>query len=328
MIKRVPIKDLKVGMYVILDLSWHEHPFLKSNFLISSAEDLKKIESLGIPEVKVDTSRSVGIEESPSPKELPEIPAEIIGTTIDTNTLFEHIRDQSLEPEKKAELIRTHATKIMQKLFDLPSMENIKQIKKVAKEITHLILRDDKTTFFLVSITQFDFTTYNHSLNVGFLAIALAKSVFSGPLSHNLPELGAGFFLHDIGKVKIDSAILNKPGPLTSEEMLIMKKHPFLGFKLLHEAGFMSTELKLIVLQHHEKLDGSGYPKGLKGSDVHPYAQICTIADVFDALTSRRPYRDPLSTFEALKLIKKEMVPHQIDKNLYEQFVLIFKPPQ
>jgi hypothetical protein len=97
-------------------------------------------------------------------------------------------------------------------------------------------------------------------------------------------ELGAGFFLHDLGKVEVDASIINKPGKLTEEEMSRMRQHPHMGYKLLYETNELTHECKKIVLQHHERYDGKGYPNGLQGNDIHLYGRICSIADVFDAL--------------------------------------------
>ena len=171
------------------------------------------------------------------------------------------------------------------------------------------------------------FYTYTHSVNVGLLAVSMAKVLFRGSSGHDMHELGAGFFLHDLGKVQIDLAILNKPGRLTPEETTVMRRHPALGFKILHEAHQLSEECKTIVLQHHERDDGTGYPKQLRGTEIHLYGKICALADVFDALTSNRPYRKGMTSFDALMLMKKEMINH-FQKDLYEKFVLIFQPPR
>ncbi|MCX7982158.1 MAG: DUF3391 domain-containing protein [Syntrophales bacterium] len=327
MLKKVPISELKVGMYVLLDLAWYEHPFLKNEFRISSKSEIEKIKGLGLTEITIDEKQSIISDEASPPVE-EEATEEEKTPTIDTSILLEVLKDKAIEPEKKASLIRLHSTQIMKKLFEEPTRSNIKEVKKVAAGIADCIIKDDKTTFLLISMTNFDFTTYNHSVNVGFLALALAKSVFANSPHHDLQELGAGFFLHDIGKIKIDNAIIQKPAPLTEEETLKMRRHPQLGLKVLLEMGFATNEARLIVVQHHEKMDGTGYPKGLRGEDIHPYARICTVADVFDALTSRRPYRDPLPTFQALKLMRDEMVPHHVERKLFEQFVLLFKPPE
>jgi HD-GYP domain-containing protein (c-di-GMP phosphodiesterase class II) len=136
-------------------------------------------------------------------------------------------------------------------------------------------------------------------------------------------ELAAGFFLHDIGKVRVDPSIINKPGRLTDEEMKQMRTHAYAGYEILSETKQLSEESKIIVLQHHERFDGTGYPFSLKGDEIHMYGRICSIADVYDALTSERSYKQKLGTFEALKVMKKEMINH-FQKELFENFVLLF----
>jgi len=330
-IKILPIVALKIGMYVILDLAWYEHPFLKSHFLIATEDEIKKIAGLGLKGVKVDFSKSrVRVEEAvaPPPHENSE------GMTdhkskdpVVSEDLLTVLHDKKLEPERKAILVREHSFTMMQNLLDQPTAENLKEVKKGTSEIVDLILRDDDTTFFLVNITDHDYYTYTHSVNVGFLAVALAKALFKNSDAHDLHALGAGFFLHDLGKVHIDLNIINKPGKLTDDEMQEMKRHPALGFFLLQEAKEMTKELKLIVLQHHEKLNGTGYPSGLRGDDIHIYGRICAIADIFDALTSVRPYKNKMPSFTALKLMRDEMVPHHLQKDLLDKFILMFKAP-
>ena len=161
---------------------------------------------------------------------------------------------------------------------------------------------------------------------MGVLGIALAKSLFKDSTNHDMRALGVGFFLHDVGKVGIDPSIITKPGKLTSDEMQEMKRHPSLGYKLLHETRQLTEEAKTIVLQHHERIDGSGYPKGLCGGDIHVYGRICSIADVYDALTSDRPYRKRMPPFTALKIMQDEMI-HHFQKDLFQKFVLMFKAP-
>jgi len=136
-------------------------------------------------------------------------------------------------------------------------------------------------------------------------------------------ELGAAFFLHDLGKVKVDAAIINKPAVLTDEEMDKMRKHPEYGYEILVNTNQLTEECRTIVLHHHERNDGSGYPSGLKGEDIHLYGRICSLADVYDALNSDRPYRNGLGPFAALKLMKEEMLSH-FQKDLFEKFVLLF----
>jgi len=137
-------------------------------------------------------------------------------------------------------------------------------------------------------------------------------------------ELGAGFFLHDLGKVKVNPYIINKPGKLTTEEMNQMRRHPTEGYRILSDTHQLTQECKTIVMQHHERCNGKGYPKGISGDQIHIYGKICSIADVYDALTSDRPYRQKMTPFDALSLMKDEMIDH-FQKDLFEQFVFLFK---
>ena len=135
--------------------------------------------------------------------------------------------------------------------------------------------------------------------------------------------MAAGFFLHDIGKSIVPLRILNKKGPLTHVEREIIKKHPEKGYQILKKCNEVSEEIKIIILQHHERHNGDGYPKGLKGDQIHIYAKICMIADVFDALTSYRPYKEKYSTFNALKIMNSEMY-ENFDPRFFESFVKLF----
>ena len=213
---------------------------------------------------------------------------------------------------------------MISKLFDKPNKKNIGQFKEGIVGVVDLILADNATNNYLMSITTHDYNTYVHSVNVGVLGVSLAKTIFGKSDNHNMHALGAGFFLHDLGKVHVNGAIINKPGKLTEEEMNEMRKHPRLGFELLNETKQIDEESRLIVLQHHERANGMGYPKKLLEDEIHIYGRICSVADVFDALVSERPYKNKLESFEALKVMKKEMG-DQCYKDIFKKLVLLFK---
>jgi HD-GYP domain-containing protein (c-di-GMP phosphodiesterase class II) len=158
---------------------------------------------------------------------------------------------------------------------------------------------------------------------VGVFSIMLAKHLFKSSDAHDMHELGAGFFLHDIGKVRIDPAIINKPGKVTDEEMDLIRTHPYQGYKILKETNQLTEECMVIVMQHHEREDGTGYPRRLKGDEIHTYGRICCIADVYDALTAERSYKQRLNTFDALKLMKEKLLNH-FHQEMFEKFVLMF----
>jgi len=321
--KTVRTENLEIGMYVILPVSWLSHPFVKNEFLIKSKDQIKKIYNYGLKEIIVDTKRSTLAEQKEKLDTKTEQPAKALSRSIVPDELMEAIHNANLPPLEKAKAVQAHSITLVSNLLENPTAENIRDAKKGIAEVVDLILADDKTSLYLLSITSHDFYTYTHSVNVGFLAVSLSKSLFKNSVAHNMHELGAGFFLHDLGKVHVDASIINKPGKLTVEEMNVIKQHPSMGYNVLDDANQLSPECNKIVLQHHERYDGRGYPYGLKGDDIHIYGKICSIADVYDALTSDRPYRRRLEPFDALKLMKEEMINH-FQQNLFERFVLLF----
>jgi HD-GYP domain-containing protein (c-di-GMP phosphodiesterase class II) len=326
-LQTVKTTDVKKGMYVILPLSWHEHPFLKNQFIVKSDADVEKIQALKIREIKVDPARYENMErDTPQDAARQNREKGEAAWKVVPDALRTAIRDTQAPPERKAVLIRQESVAMMKNLLDDPTADNIREAKKGISEIVHLILKEEQTLHYLLNITSHDHYTYTHSVSVGILAVALAKSLFKDANNHDIHALGAGFFLHDLGKVGIDNNIINKPGKLDDEEMREMRRHPPLGFKLLHDTRQLTDESKTIVLQHHERVDGTGYPKGLRGNDIHVYARICAIADVYDALTSDRPYRNKMPPFDALKLMREQMM-HHFQRDLFEQFVLLFKQP-
>lgn len=321
--KKIPVNMLKTGMYVHLHLPWYSHGFLKGSFTIVSESQILKIIKTGLTEVTIDTDKGIDVPTYAAAAAAPADQAQV-AEPVALDALLEAIHDTSLPAPEKAALIHEQAIAMMQRLLDNPSTENIKTVKKGIAEVVNMVLSDDATTHHLLLITSHDFYTYTHSVTVGVLGVALAKTLFRKSDGHDMNELGAGFFLHDLGKIRIDQAILNKPGRLTDEEMKEIQRHPALGFKILNETRQLTEECKLVVLQHHERQNGRGYPKGLKGEEIHIYGRICTIADVYDALTSDRPYRKKMSPYSALQLMQEEMMDH-FQRDLFEKFVVMFK---
>jgi len=255
------------------------------------------------------------------PKPVPVVP-EKPKQAIVPEGLRESIFDKKLPPLTKAKQVHEYSGEMIKNLMDNPSAENIRETKRAVNDVVDLILDDMETSQHLMMITDHDYYTYTHSVHVGVLSVCFARNLFRRSNAHDLHELGAGFFLHDLGKVRIDQGIINKPGKLTDEEMGEMKRHPNLGFKILQETKQMTEESKIIVLQHHERFDGTGYPKGIRGDDLHVYGKICAIADVYDALTTDRPYRKKMQPFEGLKIMKEQMI-HHFQQDMFEQFVLM-----
>ncbi|HEY8394096.1 MAG TPA: HD-GYP domain-containing protein [Thermaerobacter sp.] len=145
---------------------------------------------------------------------------------------------------------------------------------------------------------------FAHNVQVCVLAVLVAKLM--GLSERQQVEIGVGAILHDIGKIFVDEAILNKPGRLTEEEWEQIRRHPVDGFEILRRVPGCSILSAHIAYQHHERLDGSGYPRRLRGPDIHLHARICAVVDVFDALISDRPYRRALPVAGAMRVLREQ----------------------
>jgi len=320
--------DLTLGMYIILPGSWFKHPFLTNEFVIKTSDQIDQIIDYGIREIIIDTSKGISLADARAAQRRaasptgppPKIwaPDKLVPVE-----LREAVHDRKLAPDIKSKIVYDSSIVLMERLFEDPKAENIGEAKKGIAEVVDMVIADEATAKELLKITSYDFYTYTHSVNVGVLSILLAKNMFKGSDAHNMHEMGAGFFLHDIGKVRIDPAIINKPGQLTEDEMTKIRSHPYQGYKILKETNQLTEECMVIVMQHHERENGSGYPRQLKGDRIHMYGRICCIADVYDALTSQRSYQEPRNVFDALKLMKEKLKNH-FQQDLFEKFVLLF----
>jgi HD-GYP domain-containing protein (c-di-GMP phosphodiesterase class II) len=335
--RKIDTNKLQIGMYVIMPISWNEHPFLVNRFRITSPSQIDKMRKAGLKSVMVDFDRSRGVPDPPEYRpekaesqmnsgnipDTDEPEAEIKSRPMVIESIKEAVSDQTLSPEEKVKMVYVRSVEMIRGVLEQPTTKKIGEAKEAIVGIVDMILSEEQTSRFLLEIISHDFYTYTHSVNVGFISVYLAKNVFQHSDAHDMHELGVGFFLHDLGKVGIPAEIINKPQRLTDAEMGVVRRHPFQGFKILQEACQLTEESKTIVLQHHERNDGTGYPKRLRGEEIHLYGRICSIADVYDALTSDRPYRQKMQTYNALRLMKDEMIGH-FQKDLFDKFVLLF----
>ena len=172
--------------------------------------------------------------------------------------LHDIINDKSIRPEEKSKIVYSSSKHLFTKLFQEPRVETILRTKKTINHLVDIIISDPKTTGHLIRITEHDYATYTHSINVGILSLAFAKDILKDISVKEFYNLGSGFFLHDIGKTLIPLDILNKKGPLDFNDWMLMKTHPQKGYKMLKQAGIINEEASTIVLQHHERTDGSG----------------------------------------------------------------------
>lgn len=185
---------------------------------------------------------------------------------------------------------------------------NIDKLQNALKNLLSEIKSMNNVMNLLTDIFTHDSYTFSHSTNV--TLYTLAMTVHLGFNEKQLNEIGIGSMLHDVGKCEIPTDILNKKGTLEDDEFEMIKMHTEYGFEILRKDPAISLLSAHCALQHHEKLDGSGYPRGLKGDEIHPYGKILAVADVFDALTSNRPYRKAMLPHEAMEILYARTYTH------------------
>jgi HD-GYP domain-containing protein (c-di-GMP phosphodiesterase class II) len=181
--------------------------------------------------------------------------------------------------------------------------------EKVSRELTSMLVNNNVLPRDLYRLARHDFNTFTHITNVTSYGVILAERLGLCDDSQFEP-LAKAAILHDIGKRFIPASILQKPAKLDPEERAIIETHPQRGYEELCERGDMSHEQLMIVYQHHERFDGKGYPVGFQGEEIHPWARMLAVVDVFDAMTGTRPYRRPATAAEAMDYISKSSGTH------------------
>jgi HD-GYP domain-containing protein (c-di-GMP phosphodiesterase class II) len=221
--------------------------------------------------------------------------------------------------DQKAHLIYEKASETVKLMFKNPeSLENVKNAQDVVNGSIEIILNDHCAVESLMKITAHDYYTHTHSVNVSIYTLSLGA--FLGIEGKDLEVLGMAAILHDLGKSKIDYEIINKNGKLTDDEFIQMKRHPALGHEIALKLGIKDERILSGIRHHHEKIEGRGYPDSLNGDQVSYFARIIGVCDVFDALSTKRSYKDPMSSYESLLLMKQQMVGH-LDMDIVNSFI-------
>ena len=228
-------------------------------------------------------------------------------------------KNENISLSDKSKLIYDTSSSIVNDLFEKPeSKETMQRTKTLVNSTIDVILSDDKSIKSMMAIGSHDYYTYTHSVDVAVFSIG-----FANYLKYSFEEIsriGYGAMMHDIGKSKIPSEIINKKGKLSEAEFEIMKKHPVYSYEILQFHGEVDKDILTPARNHHEKARGDGYPDGLTTAQMHPFAKIVAIVDIFSALTTKRSYKNAFSSFEALDLMKEKML-NDIDKNLFKEFI-------
>jgi HD-GYP domain-containing protein (c-di-GMP phosphodiesterase class II) len=217
--------------------------------------------------------------------------------------------------------MRENSKFVIRDILDDPNNRgNVHQASELVETLINTILDNTNNFCRLLKITTHDYYTYTHSLNVCSFSIGLGALI--NLKDSELIELGLGALLHDIGKCSVDPRILNKPGLLTAEEYMDVQHHVIASNDLLKDSGHQIPKNSLYtILEHHEKLSGNGYPRKLKGNEVHLFGRIGAIVDFYDALTTKRSYKKAYTPFEAFQLLSE--VKEDYDQDLIKKFIVM-----
>lgn len=324
-IVRVP--DLKKGMYVQdLRMSWIAHDFLLPRFLIDNDKLLNKLKNLEEDHcVVVDTEKCILNETDALVVKVPEVEIESFKsevTPVGTPQKSEPFIEVSFEEELNiAKKIAKEAKQAVQNAMTQARSGKIKEItavQEISQKMVESISRNQGPLLTLATLKNKDDYTFFHSVSVSIFMIALGKKL--NFTQEELTHAGTAGLLHDVGKGCIPDAILNKPDGLTSTEYAIMKKHPELGYKILLQSGYSDSEALQVVLHHHERLDGKGYPGLFKGDEINKLTRMGAIADVYDAVTSDRSYHKAIPPSAALGILVESGGTH-FDANIVRAFI-------
>jgi putative nucleotidyltransferase with HDIG domain len=320
MIKKVKVKELKPGMYIHdFNCSWIRHPFLTNSMKVKDAKVIRKISGYGIRDVYIDTDKGPDVSDATSEGKADQK----ILTEINHREDVKHVPVEPVPLKKelgRAREIKREAKQAVRSLMDevrFGKQIETEKVEKVVNKMVDSIFRNQDALISLGRIKQTDEYTYMHSMSVCALMIAFGKQL--GFDNQMLREVGVGAMLHDIGKMKVPAEILAKKGGLTDDEFEMMKKHVSYSKDLLEQTPGIAELSVMVASQHHERLDGKGYPHGLKGKEISIYGQAAAIADVYDAMTSQRCYQRRFEPTEVLKKLHEWSGSYNTE--LVEQFV-------
>lgn len=236
------------------------------------------------------------------------------------NVLSEITKDKTIPLKEKTKFIYNASSKVITDICENPDSKDALDRSRniLSSSIDVVLLEGDSVMKSFLELSSVDYYVYTHSVDVSIFTIAFANYLkFS---KRDISNIGYASLLHDIGKSKIASKIIHKKEDLTLQEKDLVKKHPLYGFHILKKHGEKNDDILKTIRNHHEKAKGNGYPDKLISSRTHTFAKIVAITNIFSNLTTNRPYKKAYSSFEALSIMKKNML-EDIDKNLFIDFV-------
>jgi HD-GYP domain-containing protein (c-di-GMP phosphodiesterase class II) len=302
MLKKIATRQVRLGMHLHgLEGAWMDHPFWKTRFVIADAADLRKLRDSAVREVWIDVSKGLDVaeDEGPAPvtasAAVPPVRASAAPAAVLPAT-------QPMEAElQQAAAICQRSKQAVMSMFRearLGKAVDAESCLPLVEEISSSVLRNPGAMVSLARLKTQDEYTYMHSVAVCALMVALGRE--AGMDADACRAVGLAGLMHDMGKALMPPEILNKPGKLTDEEFAVIRSHPERGHELLVEGRGATPEVLDVCLHHHERIDGTGYPHRLSAEALTQIARMGAICDVYDAITSNRPYKNGWDPAESI----------------------------
>ena len=337
MLVKIKTADLKLGMHLKeLCGSWLEHPFWRTSFILTNPNDIERILASGVEEAWIDITKGlapqkeviVATEQQDADSTDQKLSATDAQISFDLKKESVESADRlrvkkktvSEEADKAAIICKQakNAVKLMFSEVRMGKALDARDALPLVEEISDSVLRNPGAIISVARLKSKDEYTYMHSVAVCALMVALARQM--GFDDRQTKIAGLAGLLHDIGKIAIPSAVLNKPSSLTDSEFAMVRAHPQAGHEMLLRSSEMPPEVLDVCLHHHEKVDGTGYPKRLKSDDISIMAKMGAVCDVYDAITSDRPYKKGWSPADAVRKMAEWSKTHFDDK-VFQSFV-------
>ncbi|MFZ2853293.1 MAG: HD-GYP domain-containing protein, partial [Rhodocyclaceae bacterium] len=304
-----------------MSAEWMIHPLLSKQLLITDGAQIATIQACGVQEIYIDTGRGLDAPHAPTAAEAAAITENEIRSTAEKPASVAVSTVALAEEFTRARHAYSDATRMVRKIMTdarLGKQLGLCEAQLAVDKIVGSVMRNGSALMVVCRLREQDDYTFRHSVNVSVMLVNQAKTM--GAEMDTLREIGLGGLIHDVGKMLVNPAILNKPGRLNDDEFAHMRSHVDHGSALLRQSSGVPKAAMAVLDEHHERYDGTGYPYGLKNEEISVAGRMAALSDVYDAITSDRCYHKGMNPAEAMRRIF-EWSKHHFDPSITHAFV-------